>query len=40
VIEALTQAAADCFGVEFVVQPLSDQEWQEILANVETRHDR
>lgn len=32
VIEALTQAAADCFGVEFVVQPLSDQEWQEILA--------
>ncbi|MEQ8755652.1 MAG: biotin/lipoate A/B protein ligase family protein [Coleofasciculus sp. G1-WW12-02] len=32
VIEALTQAAADCFGVEFVVQPLSDLEWQEILA--------
>jgi len=38
VIEALTQAAADCFGVEFVVQPLSEQEWQEILANVETCH--
>ncbi|MEQ8540449.1 MAG: biotin/lipoate A/B protein ligase family protein [Coleofasciculus sp. D1-CHI-01] len=36
VIEALTQAAADCFGVEFVVQPLSDQEWQQILAHVET----
>jgi lipoate-protein ligase A len=32
VVDALTHAAADCFGIEFVQQPLSNQEWQEILA--------
>lgn len=32
VIKALTKAATDCFGIELIVQPLSSQEWQEILA--------
>lgn len=30
VIAALTSAARDCFGVDFVLQPLSPEEWQEI----------
>ena len=32
VIQALTEAACCCFGIELVTQPLSDAEWQEILA--------
>lgn len=32
VVEALTNAAADCFGVELVKKPLLDDEWQAILA--------
>lgn len=32
VVDALTNAAADCFGVELVEQPLSDEEWRAILA--------
>jgi lipoate-protein ligase A len=32
VVDALTQAASHCFGIELVTQPLSDEEWQEILA--------
>jgi lipoate-protein ligase A len=32
VVDALTNAAADCFGIELVKQPLSDEEWQAILA--------
>lgn len=32
VVDALTTAAADCFGVEFVNKPLLGQEWQAILA--------
>jgi lipoate-protein ligase A len=32
VVDALTNAAADCFGVELVNKPLSDREWQAILA--------
>lgn len=31
VVEALTQAAAECFAIELINQPLSDLEWQEIL---------
>ena len=31
VIDALVVAASDRFGVEFVVQPLSEDEWEEIL---------
>lgn len=31
VIEALTESACRCFGIEFVMQPLSELEWQEIL---------
>lgn len=31
VIDALVVAARDCFGVEFVVQPLSEDEWKGIL---------
>ncbi|NEP00064.1 MAG: lipoate--protein ligase family protein [Symploca sp. SIO2E9] len=34
VVEALTKAARDCFGVELVNQPLSEQEWQEIRAQL------
>jgi len=30
VVEALTDAASRCFGVEFVRQPLSESEWQAI----------
>lgn len=30
VIEALTLAASQCFGVEFIVQPFSEEEWQSI----------
>jgi lipoate-protein ligase A len=32
VMHTLTHAAADCFGVELVQKPLSDEEWQAILA--------
>lgn len=32
VVDALTRAVADCFGVELIEQPLSDDEWQAILA--------
>ncbi len=32
VVAALTDAAADCFGVNLVHQPLSDTEWEGILA--------
>jgi lipoate-protein ligase A len=32
IIEALTQAACQCFKIELVVEPLSAQEYQEILA--------
>ena len=32
VVEALTEAACRCFGIELVTQPLSEAEWQEILA--------
>jgi lipoate-protein ligase A len=31
IIEALTLAARNCFGSELVEQPLSEEEWQEIL---------
>ncbi|HBE20387.1 MAG TPA: biotin--protein ligase [Cyanobacteria bacterium UBA11149] len=31
-VESLTNAAADCFGVNLVNQPLSDTEWERILA--------
>ena len=31
VVDALVTAASDCFGVEFVAQPLSEDEWEEIL---------
>ena len=32
VVDALTNAAAECFGIELVKKPLSDEEWQAILA--------
>jgi lipoate-protein ligase A len=32
IIEALSAAAARCFDMELVVQPLSEQEWQSILS--------
>lgn len=32
VMEALTAAARTCFGVELVTQPLSEAEWQAVLA--------
>lgn len=32
VIEALTKAAIDCFDIELINQPLSVEEWQEILS--------
>ncbi|MGB5962961.1 MAG: biotin/lipoate A/B protein ligase family protein [Coleofasciculaceae cyanobacterium] len=32
VIEALTKAAANCFDIDLIEQPLSAVEWQEILA--------
>ena len=32
VVDALTEAACHCFGIELVTQPLSDVEWQEIIA--------
>jgi lipoate-protein ligase A len=31
VVEALTQAATQCFGIELVTQPLSESDYQEIL---------
>jgi lipoate-protein ligase A len=31
VVDALTKTAADCFGVQFVKKPLSDEEWQATL---------
>ncbi|NER21904.1 MAG: lipoate--protein ligase family protein [Symploca sp. SIO1C2] len=30
VVDALTKAAADCFGVELELQPLSGEEWQRL----------
>jgi lipoate-protein ligase A len=30
VVEALTEAACRCFGIELVTQPLSEAEWQEV----------
>ncbi|MCU0569095.1 MAG: lipoate--protein ligase family protein [Oculatellaceae cyanobacterium Prado106] len=35
IIEALVHSACQCFGVELVEQPLSDAEWQMVLAEVE-----
>jgi hypothetical protein len=32
VVKALMQAACRCFDIELVTQPLSDAEWQQILA--------
>jgi lipoate-protein ligase A len=32
VVEALSLAAARCFDIELIVQPLSEQEWQSILS--------
>lgn len=32
VVNTLTKAAADCFGVQLVEKPLSEEEWQAILA--------
>jgi lipoate-protein ligase A len=32
IVEALTQAARNCFGIEFISQPLSTAEWEEIIA--------
>lgn len=32
VVEALTESAGRCLGIELVTQPLSEAEWQEILA--------
>ena len=31
-INALTQSASDCFGIQLVTQPLTEAEWQSILA--------
>jgi lipoate---protein ligase len=31
VVEALTKAAVECFGIKLINQPLSDLEWHEIL---------
>ena len=35
-VEALTEAASRCFGVELVRRPLSDAEWKEVLALTNT----
>jgi lipoate-protein ligase A len=32
VVEAMTNAAASCFGIQLVTQPLSETEWQAILS--------
>lgn len=32
IIEALVRAAQHCFGADFVLQPLSEEEWQSVLA--------
>ena len=32
VVNALTHAAADCFDIQLIPQPLLEEEWQEILA--------
>lgn len=32
IVSELVQSAQECFGVEFILQPLSDQEWQQILS--------
>ena len=32
VTKALTKAAIDCFDIELINQPLSPEEWQEILS--------
>jgi lipoate---protein ligase len=34
VVEALTQAAKDCFNIELISQPLSENEWQEVLNTI------
>lgn len=33
IIEVLVKAASDCFGIKFDIQPLSNNEWEEILGN-------
>ncbi len=33
IIEALTQAAMDCFKINLIPQPLSNREWQDILSS-------
>jgi len=33
IIETLTQAARDCFGLEIISQPLSSEEWEMIMTN-------
>lgn len=33
VVDALTTAASSCFGMQLVMQPLSEQEWQAVLAH-------
>lgn len=30
VVDAMTEAAVECFGVQFVEQPLSETEWEAI----------
>lgn len=35
IVEALTTAACECFGIELVVQPLSEQEWAAIREKIE-----
>lgn len=32
IVEALTEAACRCFGIELSEEPLSEQEWQEVLS--------
>jgi lipoate-protein ligase A len=32
IIAALITAAIDCFNIQLVLQPLSEEEWQHILA--------
>jgi lipoate---protein ligase len=34
IVDILAKAAADCFKIEFEIQPLSDREWLEILKGV------
>jgi lipoate-protein ligase A len=37
VIEALVAACQDCFGVQLVTQPLSEADWQAVMAQVKLR---